>query len=215
MRRTRFLVVSARTLRPQRSIVLRGLWAFDALSPDGHTMYLIEHRTSDFTEYDVRAFDLRSGRLLPGVIADKRSGEWEMQGVPMVRLQRPGGDWSYTLYAGGDNGPFVHALDTATATARCIDLPNLPADLTQASLRQVGDRLVVSLSGRALAAIDTRTLAVVHPHPAVREHAAAARPSGRSWRAPALVGAVLAALAAGAVGVRRRMPHNPAGDRPT
>ncbi|HET7343551.1 MAG TPA: hypothetical protein VFL90_18955, partial [Methylomirabilota bacterium] len=171
------------------------------------------HRTSDFTEYDVRAFGLRSGRLRPGVIADRRSGEWKMQGLPMVRLQRRGGDWAYTLYSGGDKGAFVHALDTATATARCIDLPTLPADVTTATLRRVGDRLVVSLNGRAMAAIDTRTLAVVHPHVAVRENAVAARPSTRRWQV--LAALVLAAVAAGAVGVRRRMPHNPAGGRQT
>jgi len=213
VRRTRFLVVSARTLRPLHTVSLRGAWAFDALSPDGATMYLIEHPVSDLTRYEVRALDVRSGRVLPGVIADRTSGEWRMEGVPMARLQRPGGDWSYTFYQGGEDGAFVHALDTANATARCIDLPGLTGDLSGAALRQVGRRLVISNGRRRLAAIDTRTLTVVRTHPVVRAAAVAPAPSTRSWEAPALAVLVLAGLAAGVAGVRRRMPHNPARDR--
>jgi hypothetical protein len=213
VRRTRLLVLSARTLRPVRTIVLHGPWAFDALSPDGGTMYLIEHPRTDLTRYEVRALDLRSGRVRPGVIADRRSGEWRMQGVPVTRLQRPGGDWSYTLYQGGEDGAFVHALDTATATARCIDLPRLAGALPGTRLRLVGSRLVISGRGRRLAAIDTRTLTVVHPRRVVRTSASAAGGSAGGWRTPALAGVVIAALAAGVAGVRRRMPENPRRDR--
>lgn len=211
-RRSPFLVLSARTLRPVRSIVLRGSWAFDALSPDGETIYLIQHPATDYTRYEVRALDVRSGRVRPGAIADRRSGEWRMQGLPVTRLQRPGGAWSYTLYEGGGDGAFVHALDTASATARCIDLPALSGDLFGARMRQVGTRLVIREHGRRLAAIDTRTLAVADRRSARRAAAAGGAP-GRPWQAPALAGLVLAGLAAAVVGLRRRMPHNPPRDR--
>jgi hypothetical protein len=212
-RRSRFLVLSTRTLRPVRSIDLRGSWAFDALSPDGRTMYLIQRRTTNLIAYDVRAFDLRAGRLLPGVIADRRIGEWQMQGAPMVRLQRPGSNWSYTLYTGGQEGAFVHALDTATATARCIDLPGLADDLSGARLRLAGDRLLVMDGAVRVAAIDTRTLVLAHAHSAVPVPAVDVAGKGTDWTTPALAVLALACLAAGGVGVRRRMPHNPARDR--
>lgn len=211
-RRSRFLVLSAGTLRPRRTIVLRGAWAFDALAPDGAKMYLIEHPTRDYTRYEVRALDLRSGRVLPGVIADKRSGEWRMQGLPTTRLERPGAAWSYTLYVGGSDGAFVHALDTANATARCIDLPGLTGDLTGARMRLSGTRLLIVEGGERLAAIDTHTLAVVHARPAAREDAAATAAPGSRWAA-ALAGVAIVALGAGVVGLRRRMPHNPRRDR--
>jgi LPXTG-motif cell wall-anchored protein len=210
VRRTRFLVVSASTLRPVRAIALRGPWAFDALSPDGATMYLIEHPRTNLTTYEVRALDVGSGRVLPGVIADKTSGEWRMQGVPTARLQPPGGAWSYTLYSGGRDGAFVHALDTAHAAARCIDLRGLAGDLSQARMHLTGTLLVISVAGRRPATIDTHTLAIVRRHPATRTDAATAGTSTHAWQA--LAGLAIAGLAAGVVGVRRRM-HNPSRDR--
>ncbi len=40
---TRFLALAANTLRTQRRIELRGSWSFDAISPDGSRLYLVEH----------------------------------------------------------------------------------------------------------------------------------------------------------------------------
>jgi hypothetical protein len=210
VRRTRFLVLSVRTLRPVREVVLRGPWAFDALSPDGGTMYLIEHPPTDLTRYDVRALDLRTGRLSGRVIADRRTGEWQMQGIPVARFQRPGGAWSYTLYEGGDGGAFVHALDTANATARCIDLRGLTGDLLGARLRQVGASLRIVDHGRRLAMIDTRTRTPVHATRVVPESATS---SLSPWTVPALAGVVLAGAGAAVIGKRRRMSHNPPSDR--
>ncbi len=123
---TEFVVVSTRDLHVRARVTLPGVFAFDALSPDGATLYLTQHASaSNVTRYTVRAYDLRSGRLLPGVIADRSTGEWRMDGIPTSRLQAPGGGWAYTLYEGGEDGAFVHALDTGNRTAHCIDLPGL------------------------------------------------------------------------------------------
>src|SRR5262249_22728136 len=41
--RTRFVVIDTRTLRALRTIALRGAFAFDALSPDGRRMYVLQY----------------------------------------------------------------------------------------------------------------------------------------------------------------------------
>jgi hypothetical protein len=121
---TRFLVLDTRRLGAPRTIRLRGDFAFDALSPQGGTLYLIQHVSrSDVSRYRVRAYDLRRGQLLARVIADKRQAGWVMSGYPIARATSADGRWDYTLYQQQDNYPFVHALDTVTRTAVCIGIP--------------------------------------------------------------------------------------------
>ena len=75
------------------------------------------------TRYQVKAYDLRAGKLLPGVIADKRQAGWLMQGYPVDRATSGNGRWVYTFYEQSNNYPFVHALDTVSRTAVCIGIP--------------------------------------------------------------------------------------------
>ena len=89
---------------------------------------------------------------------------------------------AYTLYDGAGATPFIHALDTAHATARCIDLAGLaPSIVGRLRLRTTdGGHSVTVLNGpRELLRLDTTTFAVSHPHGA---------PS--TWRVPALIGQV-------------------------
>lgn len=223
-RRTRFAVLSTADLHVVRRITLAGAFAFDALSPGGTTMYLTEHRSAaHITRYTVRAYDLRGGRLLPGVIADRSSGEWKMDGIPATRLQTAAGGWAYTLYQGGEDGAFVHALDTRARTAHCIDLPGMrDRNIIGMRLRLAdgGTRLLVRAGARTVAAIDLGTFrvtaararhrAVAPKHPIGNQH-------DRQLGMPALaVGAAIAlfvaACAAAAVRLRGRMQHNPAHD---
>lgn len=110
---------------------LRGHYSFDAISPDGSTVYLIHHYLplstggSYITNYKVRALDLDSGRLLPRPIVDPEEPEERMQGTPVSRASSPDGRWAYTLYDGDGQEPFIHALDTVGRRAVCIDLPQL------------------------------------------------------------------------------------------
>jgi hypothetical protein len=121
--KTRFLVLSTRTLTGGPPIVLRGSWSFDAISPDAATLYLTQHlRAGDDPLYRVRPFDRRAGRL-GGAIVDRLEGERDMGGVPVSRMSSADGRWAYTLYARRNHEPFVHALDTAKREAFCIDLP--------------------------------------------------------------------------------------------
>ncbi len=71
----------------------------------------------------MKAYDLKAGELVPGVIADKSQAGWLMAGYPVARATSTGGRWVYTLYQQPDNYPFVHALDTVSRTAICIGLP--------------------------------------------------------------------------------------------
>jgi hypothetical protein len=160
---SRFLLVSTRTLRPWRTVALRGDFAFDALSPGGGTLFLIEHVSSaDTTSYRVRAYDIASQRLLPRVIADRRQAGWVMHGYPVTRAASADARWAYTLYQQPGGYPFVHALDSVTRTAVCIGLPwRGNQDLVPVSrLRlddQAGRLTVETFRGRPLFSIDTRT----------------------------------------------------------
>jgi hypothetical protein len=159
MRRvSRFPVLTTRGLRVLQTVVLRGSFSFDAVSPDGKTLYLIEHiNKQDVSQYRVRAYDLESDRLLRKPIRDPKTGEI-MHGYPVSRATSADGRWAYTLYQAPHHS-FVHALDTVNRSAACIDLPPDTAPEYVGDSRLVvapnGDVTVSSRSGGVLAVIDT------------------------------------------------------------
>ena len=180
--RTRLLPLDARTLLPRPVIALHGFFTVDAISPDGATLYLVHYTApqTDATRYEVRAYDLRSRKLLPEPIVDPRQPGEKMTGVPLTRLMSTDGRWAYTLYNADE--PFVHALDTQAGVAMCIDLAALAGrDLFSAKLRLGGSTLHVG----DLAAIDTQTFAVTIPGVAEAAAAIAADPGPAA--APAVV----------------------------
>jgi len=78
-----FLVVDTRTLRPRRQFTLEAAWSFDAISPDGRYLYLIEYTDpKDPSRYAVRLYDLALGRLAPEPIVDPHEADEEMRGAP-------------------------------------------------------------------------------------------------------------------------------------
>ncbi len=163
--KSRFAVLSTRTLRLQRTIELRGTWSYDAVSPRGEKLYLVEHARGAPT-YRVRAYDLRRGRLLREAVIDPRQGGRAMTGAPVTRALGPGGVWAYTLYQKPGGLPFVHALDTMRGKALCIELPwrGNQGRLFDVRMRVEGRQLVLrKLGGAQLATIDTREFAV-HAH---------------------------------------------------
>ena len=94
---SQFLVIDTASLLTRRTIQLKGDFAFDALSPDMKTLYLIQHvDTNDLSKYVVRAFRLPlGGQLLPGRIADRTQKGWVMKGYPVSRARRAQTDgWS-------------------------------------------------------------------------------------------------------------------------
>jgi hypothetical protein len=107
---------------------------------------------------------MRTGRLEPGAIVDKTEPDERMSGIAVSRAWSPDRTWAYTLYNGVESHAFVHALDTRTRTARCIDLPwtgdaQAILDHVQMSVKP-GALTLTDPGGRVLARIDTRTFSV-------------------------------------------------------
>jgi hypothetical protein len=198
-------LMNARNLTLRRRITLRGDLSFDAISPDGATLYLIQLNPRNFTRYAVRALDTGSGRLFAKPVVDRREPDEAMRGVPLTRVMSPDGRYAYTLYGGGDK-PFVHALDTRRRSAACIDIPRSP-NSAQMSLRLKGKRLTVLADGSPISLVDTATRKVWSVPDAAPPHQAAAAGGSGSGTLPAWLVGGLAAAALGVaamVGVRRR-----------
>ncbi len=103
-------------------IELSGRYDYDALSPNGSTLYVVEHlEKNEGGTYQVRAVDSATGTVAEGVIADKRNINEAMAGYPLAQVRRQDG-LVLTLYQGMQH-PFIHALNSAEAWAVCIDLP--------------------------------------------------------------------------------------------
>ena len=163
--RTSFAILDARTLRLRRVLQLQGDFSFDAISPSGDRIYLINYLSaSDPTKYAVRAYDLRAGRLLPNPVVDPHEADEQMRGQPISRATSPDGRWAYTLYDGNGKTPFVHALDTSRGTARCIDLDALKGEEylwgLRLTVRGGGKRLVVRNGLVPELVVNTKTFAV-------------------------------------------------------
>jgi hypothetical protein len=164
--RTRFVVIDTRTLRALKTITLRGTFAFDALSPDGRRLYLLQfpQGVDGGIHYVVRSLNMRTGRLEPGAIVDKTEPDEQMNGIAFYRAWSPDRTWAYTLYHGGDSHAFIHALNTRTRTARCIDLPwtgEAQAILEHAQLTlKPGALALIGPDGHLLASVDPQTFTV-------------------------------------------------------
>ena len=119
---SRFAVVDLSRKRLPKIIELSGSFDFDAISPNGTTLYVIEHQDAQAGgHYQVRAVDASSGRLAEGAIVDKGNPGEAMAGWA-IEQQRLAQGLVMTLYRGHEH-PFVHALDTINSGAICIDLP--------------------------------------------------------------------------------------------
>jgi hypothetical protein len=163
---TRFAVLSTKTLRLRKAVTLPGLWAYDALSPNGRTLYATQYLgTGANARYNVRSVSLVTGEPVGGAIIDRREPDEEMNGSPWARTRSANGAWAYTLYAKPNGTGFVHALDTAKRRAFCVDLPwrtsvqRLAA--VRLSLADGGRSLeLAKRGGNRLAVVDTTTFKV-------------------------------------------------------
>jgi hypothetical protein len=207
-RETTFAVIGALGLRTRDVFTLRGDFSFDAISPDGQALYLIQYLSArDPFRYVVRLYDLQKQRLLPDPIIDPREVGDVMRGMPVTRSSSPDGRFAYTLYDGAGEHPFIHALDTVERTARCIDLHGLMGFQRLGELKldvsPDGGTIAVALNGKPEALVDTRTNEVVDAPPAAapRAPADAADPRSVPWL---LFGGVAAGLLLVLLLVQRR-----------
>ena len=196
-----FLIVNPRTMQLVRTIALRGYFSFDALSPNGSRMYLIQYAhgdSQDLTHYIVRGYDLRTNRLLRGRIADRSEHEEAMAGSPVTRTTSADGRWVYTLYQKPSGEQFIHALDTVGSAAYCIDLPRNRGLYGVLSLRNHDRTLAVYRpSGRPRLDVAVGSWRISYPHGSFPW----------AWLV-AGIGGGLALLAAGALLLWRRRGRN-------
>lgn len=211
--RSRFLVVEPNRIRPLETIVLDGTFTFDAISPDGRTVYLIEYiDPTDINRYQVRAYDLRRGRLVAEPLIDPEAAQATMAGAPVTRETSPDGRWAYTIYdpLNRTRPPFIHALDTETGTAACIDLDQGYVDQRRAQQLKLepsadGASLAVVQRGTPVAVVDTESFEVSEPPVDPDPSAAGAEadgPGAARWLALGLAALVFATV--GGVIIRRR-----------
>ena len=222
---TSFLIVDveAGRLRLRERLKLRGDFSFDALSPDGRTMYLVQYSSPDYNDYAVREYDLARGRLLDDPVPFSHEvAPGEMRGLPMARATSSDGRWAYTLYNGGGRArdeAFVHILDTVDGISHCINLPDISgreAWNVQLDLSPGGGALNVLRGGRVLASMNTETYAVTKPVPRKRASSASeADGSGASAAGLATAVAAVVLLTGAALAIRRRragsLPPDPFG----
>jgi hypothetical protein len=206
---SQFAVVNTRNLRLIDRFTLDGRFAYDALSPDGRTLYLSEYVDVDNAgRYVVRAYDLEHHRLVPGRIADKTQPGWVMEGFAVTRATSADGRWVYTLFMHPGGYPFVHALDTVNARAHCI---GLPWNGDQGALQNMRMKLVDGerelavnwKSGRPWLTVNTGTWRITH-------FRAGGFPWG--WTLAGAGAAIVALLAAGLVLLIRRQGTRQTGE---
>ena len=211
--RSVFQIVRTSDLAPVQRVVLKGNFAFDALSPDGSRLYLIQHVSQqNLSRYVVRAYALDRHRLLPGRIADRTQRGWVMAGYPVTRATSADGRWIYTLYMRPSGYPFVHALDAVRGVAHCVGIPwhgnqNALWRL-RLSVRDGGRALTLRWpSGREYLAIARDTWRISHPGAAARSGSG----SGFPWWILGVAGGgalLLLALRRVGYGLRARAATN-------
>ena len=163
---TRLAVLSTASLRLKQAITLPGLWAYDALSPNGRILYATQYLgTGANPRYNVRAVSLVTGKPVGGALVDKREPDEQMNGSPWARARSGDGAWAYTFYAKPNGTAFVHALDTASSRAYCVDLPWRSSlqrlSAVRLSLADGGRRLeLAKRGGSRLAVVNTTTFKV-------------------------------------------------------
>ncbi len=169
--RTRLAVLQVAPPTPARILDIPGTFTYDAVSPDGRTIYVIEHLPGPPDgHYQVRAIDVGSGKLKDGVIVDKLKIGEQMAGWPVDQLRRDDGA-VLTLYRGAEH-PFIHVLYTADGYADCIDLPATATDDVDAALDW---GLAPAPPGRNVYAVNATLGLVVEVNPADRAVARSAR----------------------------------------
>lgn len=157
---TRLVVLNSDRFDIAERITLEGDFSFDAISTNGSTLYLTHYLDRrDPTRYEVRAYDVSSGRLAAEPIVGSEIVEIQMRGLPLTRATSPDGSWEYTAYDGNYETPFVHALNVDSGHALCINLTDqlgrkaLPPTL--ALTPGGGELIVTSRQGQQVASIET------------------------------------------------------------
>jgi hypothetical protein len=209
---TRFAVVDRQEARLVRVISLRGDYGFDATSPDGKKLYVIQYRSRDHRTYAIQALSTSSARPSLQTVVEKGEPGERMSGLPITRASSPDGTWVYTLYDGsGGHEPFIHALAAKDAFTVCIDLDALAGrrDLSRLRLTLTPATLTVHRAdGKPLVNVSTESFEAASVSATVAPKAAQPKPTDtstdRTWPAAAITALVVLALATTQRARRRR-----------
>lgn len=114
-----------------KTVTAPGEMTVDVVSDDGASLYLVEHKPDN--RYNVRLFDLRTGRLDEKPIGDLKQVEVSnpanvarglMAGIYQTSVEGTLSNWHFSLYSNPGRRPFIHALNVSGRYATCIlDLP--------------------------------------------------------------------------------------------
>jgi len=115
-----FLIIKTSPLQISARVDLDGFFDFDAISNDGHRMFLIQNVNGK--QYFVRLYDVAAGKLDPYPVVDKNEGGEAMTGIRLSGVPAPGGGWLFSMYVRDHSNPFVHALSLDSSLAFCLDL---------------------------------------------------------------------------------------------
>ena len=165
---TRLIVWSSQSPDQPRLVERPGALQPEALSPDGRTVFLLDHHS---TYYRVRILDLLTSELYDSIGRDKSPAE-DMYGHAVHAVLSADGLVLSTLYRVADltQKPFVHVLYLAGSWSYCADLP--PGDYTSIASSLDGRTVYVGAANGSWITIDVSHMSevssdalpmVVHP----------------------------------------------------
>ena len=183
-----FLLVNTRTRLIEHRADFDGRFEFDGIDDSGTRLYLIHRFADQPTKYEVAKYSFAT-RELQAPIVEKTGRLRVMEGDRVSAVTDPGGHWQYSLYRGGAEGAFIHALmlDADYGAAWCVDLPG-GGSLDQ----QLAWSITMSPDGRQLYALNpvlNQALSYSVADTSVGQPPALHRQAGLSTGAPFGIGA--------------------------
>lgn len=129
----------------EHAFALQGTFEVEAVTNDGLRLYLVQYLRRGYAvrEYDIRQRRLRTIRA-GGDPAVMRGSAW-------TSVPSPDGRWLLTLYLESTGETAIHALDTVSGRAACIDLPEASFEASRHYL------LAVAPNGRTAIAANPAT----------------------------------------------------------
>jgi len=168
-----FAIVDTSLVRLAASAEVPGPFAYDAISDDGTSLYLIERITAEAARqlpgvnaaygYRVRVYDVPARTMSETLVVDvKLAAQTDgnnaetrldgiMSGIYQSSVPSRDGRWNFSFYYNPSRGPFIHVLHLDSRSAFCIlDLPLFPGGFEQ----RLGWSLALTPSGKTLYAVN-------------------------------------------------------------
>jgi YVTN family beta-propeller protein len=168
-----FAVVDTSLVKLAAFAEASGPFAYDAISDDGTSLYLIERITPEAARelpgvnaaygYRVRVYDVPAGKMSETLVVDvKLAAQTDgnnaetrldgiMSGIYQSSVPSRDGRWNFSFYYNPSRGPFIHVLHLDSRSAFCIlDLPLVSGGFE----KRLGWSLALTPSGKTLYAVN-------------------------------------------------------------